>query len=95
MSDSTVEVVDAPDQSRYQALVDGKVAGFAAYRLRGERLVLTHTEVDPAYEGRGVGSALAREALEDIRRRGVVAVVQCPFISAYLRRHPEFADLTD
>ena len=94
MSDTPVEVTDAPEQSRYEARVDGALAGFAAYRLRGERIVLTHTEVDPAYEGRGVGTALARAALDDIRARGLAAVVQCPFIGAYIRRHPEYADLT-
>jgi predicted GNAT family acetyltransferase len=103
MSDSPAEpsaeplvtVVDAPERSRYEATVDGTVAGFVVYRLRGQRLVLVHTEVEPAFEGKGVGSALAKAALEDIRRRGLVAVVQCPFITAYLRRHPEYADLTD
>jgi predicted GNAT family acetyltransferase len=94
VSDHAVEVTDAPDQSRYEARVDGELAGFAAYRMRGERIVLTHTEVDPAYEGKGVGTALARAALDDIRERGLSAVVQCPFISAYIRRHPEYADLT-
>ena len=93
MSEDAVVVTDAPEQSRYEARLDGQLAGFAAYRLRGERIVLTHTEVDPAYEGKGVGTALARVVLDDIRRRGVIAVVQCPFISAYIRRHPEYADL--
>ena len=94
MSDSEVQVTDAPEQARYEARVDGAVAGFAAYRLRGDRIVLTHTEVDPAYEGKGVGSALAKVALDDVRARGLTAVVQCPFIAAYIRRHPEYADLT-
>ncbi len=94
MNDTEVEVVDAPDESRYQARVDGRLAGFAAYRMRAGRIVLTHTEVDPAYEGKGVGTALAKAVLDDIRARGLVAIVQCPFISAYLRRHPEYADLT-
>ena len=94
MSDTpAIEVVDAPERSRYLALVDGQEAGFAAYRLRGERVVFTHTEVDPAYEGRGVATALAKAALDDVRRRGRRMVLVCPFMTAYVQRHPEYADL--
>jgi uncharacterized protein len=94
VSDPTVQVSDAPDEDRYEARVDGDLAGFASYRLRGERIIFTHTEVEPAYEGKGVGSTLAKAALDDARGRGLTVVVQCPFISAYIRRHPEYADLT-
>lgn len=93
MSEPAVEVVDAPERSRYLARVDGAEAGFAAYRLRGERIVFTHTEVDPSYEGKGVGSALAKAALDDVRRRGLSMVLVCPFMTAYVQRHPEYADL--
>jgi predicted GNAT family acetyltransferase len=55
--------------------------------------VFTHTEVDPAFEGHGIGSALAAGALDDARRRGLVVVPSCPFIRAYITRHPEYADL--
>jgi predicted GNAT family acetyltransferase len=88
-----IEVVDARERSRYLALVDGEEAGFAAYRLRGERIVFTHTEVDAAYERRGVASALARAALDDVRRRGLRMVLVCPFMTGYVQRHPEYADL--
>lgn len=94
MSEPTVEVKDAPADSRYEARIDGALAGIAVYRLRGERIIFTHTEVEPAHEGKGVGSTLARYALDDVRQRGLTVVVQCPFISAYIRRHPEYADLT-
>ena len=56
-------------------------------------MVFTHTEVDPSFEGQGVGSALARGALDDVRSRGLHIIAMCPFISAYVRRHPEYADL--
>jgi predicted GNAT family acetyltransferase len=90
---ASVEVVDDPDRSRYQASIDGTPAGFAAYRLQGDHVVFTHTEVDPAFEGKGVGSALARAALDDVRSRGLGVVAMCPFVSAYIRRHPEYGDL--
>jgi uncharacterized protein len=88
-----IEVRDAPDRQRYEAIVDGTVAGFAAYRDdRGAR-VFTHTEVFPAFEGRGVGTALARGALDDVRASGGTLVARCPFIRSYIERHPEYADL--
>ena len=88
-----VTVADAPDRKRYEATIDGRIAGYAEYLATGELTVLTHTEVDPAYEGRGVGSALARYALDDIRERGRKALVVCPFINGWIGRHPEYADL--
>jgi predicted GNAT family acetyltransferase len=94
MTDASVEVRDNPERSRYEAHLDDAVAGFAAYRRRGDDIVVfTHTEVDPAFEGRGVGSALARTALDDVRARGLKVIAMCPFISAYIRRHPDYADL--
>lgn len=55
--------------------------------------MLVHTDIDPGYEGRGLGSKLVAGALDDLRRRGLGVVPLCPFVAAYLRRHPEQADL--
>ena len=85
-------VQDAPERSRFEATVDGELAGFAAYRLRDQRLVFTHTEVLPAYEGRGVGGALARSGLDSVRARGLRAVPVCPFIAGWLDKHPGVYD---
>ena len=91
----SIEVRDAPDRQRYEAVVDGTVAGFAAYRDdRGAR-VFTHTEVFPEFEGRGVGTTLARGALDAVRASGGTLVARCPFIRSYIERHPEYADLVD
>lgn len=73
--------------------VDGEFAGFAAYALEEDRLVLTHTKISSRFEGRGVGSHLARAALDDLRRRGLHVHAQCAFIAAYIARHPRYADL--
>lgn len=62
-------------------------------RLRGNRVIFTHTQVEPAHEGEGLGSVLAESALDDVRRRGLMAVPLCPFIAAYIERHPDYADL--
>jgi uncharacterized protein len=91
----SIEVRDAPDRRRYEVFDDGTLAGFAEYRDQGEIRIFTHTEVFPAFEGRGVGSALARGALDDVRASGRTLVAQCPFVRGYIERHPTYADLVD
>jgi predicted GNAT family acetyltransferase len=91
---SQVEVRNAPEQSRYEVHVDGRLAGFAAYSLQADTIVFTHTEVDDDLEGQGIGSALARGALDDVRAAGERRVVpRCPFIAGWIDKHPEYADL--
>lgn len=90
---SDVNVTNNPGRNRYEAVVGATVAGFVDYQETSELVVLTHTEVDPAHEGRGVGSALARMALDDIRERRLKALVVCPFIIGWLRHHPEHQDV--
>ncbi len=91
---AAVTVQDAPERTRYEVTVDGDLAGFAVYEDRPDGVrVFTHTEVSDAYEGRGIGSALAKGALADVRGSGRRLVPRCPFIAAYVRRHPEYADL--
>jgi predicted GNAT family acetyltransferase len=91
----TTVVTDAPDRHRYEAMVDGALAGFAVYRDDGGTRVFLHTEVFPEFEGQGVGSALARGALDDVRAAGRSLVPLCPFIRSYVDRHPAAADLVD
>ena len=89
-----VTVRDNPSRNRYEASIDaGVVAGFAEYVDRGGVRVFTHTEVDDAFEGQGVGSALARGALDDVRGRGLSVRAKCPFIKKYVDDHPEYAHL--
>lgn len=90
-SDRTV--VDDPAGHRFELRVDGAVAGFAAYRAGEGVVTLTHTEVDPAYEGQGLGSVLVRGALDQLRERGVGVRPACPFVRRYVERHPEHLDL--
>lgn len=85
----TVEVTDNPQLGRYEARVDGELAGFAQYRVRDAEITLVHTEVDSSYAGQGVGTQLAKAALDDVRARGLELVPLCPFIAGYVRRHPD------
>lgn len=93
MAGESIAVRDVPESERYEVSVDGELAGFAAYRRRGDEVVFVHTDVAEGYEGRGVGGALARAALDDVRGRGLRAVPMCPFIAAWIRRHPDYHDL--
>ena len=90
---SEVTVRDQPEVERYEVWVDGRRAGLAAYRIDGAVIVFTHTEVDDAYEGQGLGGRLARYALDDARARGLDVLPLCPFIRGWIKRHPDYADL--
>ena len=79
---------------RYEIHEEGQLLGFAAYRDLPDGVVeLPHTVVEPAYEGRGVGSALVKAVLADIRADGHRVLATCRFVAAFLDRHPEYADL--
>jgi uncharacterized protein len=91
---SDVVVTDNPEQTRYEARVGDELAGIAEYHLTKASIVFTHTEVFDEFEGHGVGSALARHALDDVRAKGGRDVVPvCPFIHGFIDDHPEYADL--
>jgi uncharacterized protein len=90
-----VEVRDNPSEHRFEMHDDGKLAGFARYARRPGRIFFVHTEIDPAFEGRGLGSQLASAALDATRATGGRIVPLCPFIANYVERHPEYADLVD
>ncbi len=89
---STVTIRDLPDLHRYEAVIDGAVAGVLDYRRGAVRILLRHTEVDPAFEGRGVGARLAEHAIIDAHAAGLTIIVTCPYIRAWLERHPEHAE---
>ncbi|MFD8080244.1 GNAT family N-acetyltransferase [Kitasatospora sp. NPDC059722] len=89
----TLSVRDAEERNRFEAWVDDRMAGFAEY-LRSDNLVVyPHTVVEPDFEGQGVGGALARAALDDARARNLPVLATCPFIKAWMIRHPEYTDL--
>ena len=88
------EIVDHPTRHRFELAIDGSdEPAVAYYRIEGDRVVLTHTEVPEALSGRGVGSRLAKGVFEQIRASGRKAVLRCPFMDAFVTRHPEYADL--
>lgn len=87
----TIQVTDQPERKRFVVTVDGEEAGAAHYAVRDGVIVFTHTAVQPRWEGKGIGSALARGALDAVTGGGGTFVARCPFIAAYVERHPEYA----
>jgi hypothetical protein len=95
MSDEQRQVIRNDEASRYEVHVDGQLAGFAEVRDRQGRVVFTHTEIDDAFEGKGLGSTLAAGALDDVRARGQRVAPMCSFIAGWIDRHPAYAELVD
>jgi predicted GNAT family acetyltransferase len=87
------DVKDNTASHRFELALDGATAS-SEYRLSDNVLTLMHTEVPKALEGRGIGSRLARGILDRARARGLKVRALCPFIKAYIGKHPEYADLT-
>jgi predicted GNAT family acetyltransferase len=89
----TTEVVDVPDRQRYEIVRDGTLLGHAAYQKTNELVVFTHTEVDRSLEGQGVGGRLVRGALDHVRTLDLKVLAVCPFVQAWMARHPDYLDL--
>ncbi len=93
MADDVV-VTNNEDEHRYEARIGGALAGVVEYALTDGLITFIHTEVGDAYEGRGVGSALARTALDEVRAAGERQVRSlCPFVRTWIERHPAYRDL--
>lgn len=97
MDEETFDIVirDDPENHRYLAEIDGSIVGIAVYHLRSGRHIFVHTEIDPEHEGHGLGSALAQQALDDVRAKRGTVVPICPFISGWIDRHPEYETMVD
>ncbi len=86
-------IVDARDASRYEARVDGEIAGWVDYRRLRGRIAAIHTEVLPAFAGRGIARRLVRRVIDDARAEGIGVTPICPLFVAHFERHPEEADI--
>jgi predicted GNAT family acetyltransferase len=86
------EVSDNPAQHRFELEVEGHVAK-TFYKIEDGVITFIHTEVPPELGGKGVGSRLIKGALDQVRTRGLKVIAECPFVKAYIEKHPEYADL--
>ena len=94
-ADGPDEVTIRKDEAagRYEILLGGRRVGLADYYRRGEVVVIPHTETLPEYGGRGLAGRLVRYSLDDIRAQGLRVAPACPFVAAFIRKNPEYADL--
>ncbi len=90
---ANIVVTDAPERLRYEADIDGVLAGILEYKIKQDRIALIHTEVPPEFEGHGVAAAITRFALDDARLRGLRVLALCPYVRRYLETHPEDLDI--
>ena len=91
---ATPDIANRAERHCYELVLGGKTAAHIDYRLRGSDTIdLIHTEVAPEHEGKGLGSQIARFALEDARSRGLKVIASCSYIAGYVRKHPEFGAL--
>jgi hypothetical protein len=88
----SIEVVNNEAEQRFEAHVQGQTA-FLAYRRFPDRLVLVHTEVPPALEGKGIAGKLVARALDLARAAHLRVIPLCPYVASFVRKHPEYHDL--
>ena len=86
-------IIDNVEERRYEARLDGTLAGWVDYGRVQTRLVALHTEVLPEFGGRGIASALVRRVLDDARAAGGTVTPRCPLFASHFQRHPEDRDL--
>lgn len=89
MNQKEHNLTDNIERKRFELTADGHTA-FIEYMIMGGKIFLTHTEVPKALEGKGIGSAIVKLALEETEARGLKLVPLCPFVAAYIKRHPEW-----
>ena len=88
-----IRIADNPARHRFELHSGSEVAAYCEYNELKGALLFTHTEVLPAFEGKGFGSRLVAHALDDVRKRGLHAIPACPFVSGYIRKHPDYLDV--
>ena len=94
MTDQTsVDIQDVPDARRYEARIDGELAGWVDYGRVRNRLVAVHTEVKPEFGGKGIGKALVRRVIADARAGGFTITPRCPLFATHFERNPGDQDV--
>ncbi len=84
-----ISVLLNSELSRYEIFSDSELAGFADYKMRGTKMVFPHTEIDPKFGGKGLGSALIEYALDDAATKKLMVAPYCPFVSKFIGKNPD------
>jgi hypothetical protein len=90
---NTTEVRDNSADRRFEIWADEELAGFTTYVLRSRSISFLHTELEPRFQGRGLGQELVAAALRSARERGLEVLPFCPYVRGFIAKHPEFLDL--
>lgn len=90
---ANLEITDVPAERRYEARIEGELAGWVDYGRVRNRLVAIHTEVLPKFGGRGIGNTLVRHVIADVRAAGGSITPRCPLFVTWFERHPEDRDV--
>ena len=88
-----LQVVDNPDQERFEIRADGELAGFVQYHLKDGRIALLHTETDRRFRGHGIAGHLIQASLDSARERHLAVLPYCPFARSWIAEHPAYVDL--
>lgn len=91
----TVHVIDSPERKRFEGYLDGELVGVVEYIPLPGKVIATHTEVLEEHEGKGIASRMVAGVLDLLRTEGRLIQPLCPYVTTYLRRHPEYADVVD
>jgi predicted GNAT family acetyltransferase len=93
--DTQIEVRNNHDSQSYDAVLDGRVVGMIVYERAASRLMIRHTIVDPTLRGVGIGTTLAKAALDDVRASRLTLTNYCSFVGGFIEANPEYRDLVD
>jgi predicted GNAT family acetyltransferase len=92
--DQALKIINNEQEQQFQVMVEGEKA-YLEYRLYKGDIALMHTDVPSSLAGRGIATALAQYALDYAREHKIPVMVYCPFVSAFLKKHPEYQDVLD
>lgn len=87
-----IELIDNTDKSRFEVEIEDKMA-IMDYKKKDSKLYILHTEVPKEFEGKGIASAMVKKVLNLIKEKDMKLVSLCPFVSGYIKRHPEYKSL--
>jgi len=88
-----IAVENRPELGRYQLWLDGELAAYAAYEVHGVHMAFMHTQIEEQFAGRGLGTRLVGDALDDVRANGGSVLPYCPFVRSFIAKHSDYLDL--
>ena len=85
----SISILKNDELNRFEIYSDGELAGFADFKIENQMISYTHTEIDPRFSGKGLGSQLIKEALDEVLEQNLEVAPYCSFVSAYIKKNSE------